>query len=132
MFGWLGRDVRPGQLEWYAKNYGVIVIGSGPQDPGHSPNGGPCRPPGACEHNLSYPSQLVLAKQMKSLNPELKLLLYEASGFGAQGFGQHEMAECDIRPPALLAVSMHVLCLYLFTNMCARACMRVCVYACIC
>jgi hypothetical protein len=43
-------------------------------------------------HNQSYPSQLVLAKRMKTLNPRLKLLLYEASGFGAQGFGQHEMA----------------------------------------
>lgn len=28
MFGWLGRDYLEGQLEWYAKNYRVIVIGS--------------------------------------------------------------------------------------------------------
>ena len=28
MFGWLGRDYLDGQLEWYAKNYRVIVIGS--------------------------------------------------------------------------------------------------------
>ena len=60
-------------------------------DAGHAPGGGPCKPPGACIHNQSYPSQLVLAKQMKTLNPKLKLLLYEATGFGAQGFGQFEM-----------------------------------------
>ena len=60
-------------------------------DAGHAPGGGPCKPPGACIHNQSYPSQLVLAKQMKTLNPKLKLLLYEATGFGAQGFGQTEM-----------------------------------------
>jgi hypothetical protein len=62
-------------------------------DAGHAPNGGPCKPPGACVHNQSYPGQLALAKQMKALNPRLKLLLYEASGFGAQGFGQYEMKE---------------------------------------
>ena len=28
MFGWLGRDYLEEQLEWYAKNYRVIVIGS--------------------------------------------------------------------------------------------------------
>jgi hypothetical protein len=91
MWGWMGNDLLPGQLEWYAQNYGVVVIGSGPPDAGHAPGGGPCKPPGACIHNTSFPGAFGLAKQLKALNPTIKTLLYEASGFGALGFGSAEM-----------------------------------------
>ena len=81
MWGWIGNDHLPGMLEWYAQNYGVVVVGSGPADAGHAPGGGPCKPPGACIHNGSFPGAFVLAKQLKALNPKIKTLLYEASGF---------------------------------------------------
>jgi hypothetical protein len=81
MWGWIGNDALPGMLEWYAQNYGVVVVGSGPQDAGHAPGGGPCKPPGACIHNQSFPGAFVLAKQLKAANPQIKTLLYEASGF---------------------------------------------------
>ena len=69
------------------------MLGSGPQDPGHAPDGGPCKPPGACIHNKTYPGALVLAEKLKSLAPKVKLLLYEATDFGALGFGQNEMSQ---------------------------------------
>jgi hypothetical protein len=34
-----------------------------------------------------------LARRLKALNPKVKVLLYEATGFGALGFGQNEMSQ---------------------------------------
>lgn len=95
MWGWLGSDSQnfPGMLEWYAQNYAVVVIASGPEDAGHAPGGGPCKPPGACIHNHTFPGAFIFAKQLKALNPKIKTMLYEASGFGALGFGSAEMNE---------------------------------------
>jgi hypothetical protein len=80
MWGWLGGDYidapNSRQLTWFAENYGVVVIGGANPGPGH---------------NLSYPGQFDLAAALKKTNPEVKVLLYEASGFGALGFGQQEM-----------------------------------------
>ena len=95
MWGWLGGDYEDSvsnQLEWFALNYGVIVIGQGAPGPSYGPNGGPCHPPEPCHHNQSYAGQFLMAKQLKQINPSVKVLLYEASGFGALGFGQAEFA----------------------------------------
>ena len=80
MWGWLGGDYinapNSSQLTWYAQNYGVVVIGGANPGPGH---------------NMSYPGQFDIAAALKKINPTVKVLLYEASGFGALGFGQQEM-----------------------------------------
>lgn len=77
MWGWIGGDYvdapNSSQIAWFAQNYGIVVVGSGP--------------PG----NLTRPGQFDVAAALKRANPAVKVLLYEASGFGALGFGQAEM-----------------------------------------
>ena len=72
MWGWFGGGYSETekQLEFYANNYRIVVIVSGPKGPKCGPNGGPCVPPEPCHTNASYPGQLY-AKQLAEGNQSI-------------------------------------------------------------
>lgn len=79
LFGWLGPPYSDDILSFYAKTYPLIVIGG--SDPGA---------------NASDPNTydgLTAAKALRKLNPNLKILLYEATGWGALVLGIAQLKE---------------------------------------